>query len=492
MKKRDFLRLCAVTGGAAALPGCGGDTATPAAAPPKVVILWSGAALDAVRQVKPGPPMVARALAIIHTAMYDAWAAYDAVALGTRLHGALRRPAEERSAEAKARAMSQAAYAACMNLFPTQKTTFDGLMTKLGFTTSTSLDPALPAGVGNLAAQALLDYRRGDGANQDGRLSASGLPYSDYTGYAPANPPALFTEATPQSAIVAPERWQPLTFFDASGKAVTPGFIAPHWKNVTPFALSSAAQFRPPAPAPLGSPLFRSQAQEVLDYAINLSEKQKVIAEYWADGPSSELPPGHWCLFAQWLSEQKQYDNDQDVKLFFALANAVFDAGIATWEAKRFYDYVRPVTAIRFLFAGQTIQGFGAEGPAAGLQSIQGEAWRPFQKSSFPTPPFAEHTSGHSAFSAASAEILKNFSGSDQFGMSVTIAAKTLQADPKLPLAPVTLSWPTFSAAAEEAGLSRLLGGIHFSAGNTAGLALGRQVGQAVWARAKAYWEGRA
>jgi hypothetical protein len=89
---------------------------------------------------------------------------------------------------------------------------------------------------------------------------------------------------------------------------------------------------------------------------INLTEKQKCIAEYWADGPNSELPPGHWNLFAQVISERDKHDNDKDVRLFFALTNAVFDAGIATWECKRFYDYVRPISAVRYLFNSQTIK----------------------------------------------------------------------------------------------------------------------------------------
>jgi hypothetical protein len=93
MKRRDFLRISAINGTAAALPGCGGSdnsTSSVAEAPqPKVVVLWNTAALAAVRDAKPGPPMVARSLAVIHTAIYDAWAAYDAVAIGTRLRGAL-------------------------------------------------------------------------------------------------------------------------------------------------------------------------------------------------------------------------------------------------------------------------------------------------------------------------------------------------------------------------------------------------------------------
>lgn len=492
MKKREFLRVGAMLGVSAALPGCGGGSdPAPVAPQPKVVVMWNQAALAAVRVVKPGPPMVARSLAIIHTAMYDAWAAYDAVALGTRLRSALRQPEAERFDANKTKAMCYAAYAACLNQYPTQKAIFDALMTQLGFALSSSFDRSKPDGVGNLAAQAVLDFRLGDGANQDGRLSASGVAYSDYTNYVPANAPAAYNQPTPLSGIAAPDHWQALSFVDG-GVTKTPGFIGPHWRNVVPFALTSASQFRPSPPAALGTPAFTAQAQQIVDILINLTEKQKVIAEYWADGPNSELPPGHWGLFAQYVSNRDKNDNDKDVCMFFALTNAIFDASIATWETKRFYDYARPITAIRFLFNGRTIQGFGSGGPAGGLVPIAGEAWRTFQKDSFPTPPFPEYTSGHSAFSAAGAEILKTFTGSDTFGNSVTVAAKSLQADPALPVAPVTLSWATFTEAADEAGISRLYGGIHFSDGNTAGLGLGRKVAQQAWLKAKSYWEGSA
>ena len=437
--------------------------------------------------------MVARSLAILHTAMYDAWAAYDGVAIGTRLHNLLRQPAAARTGANKTMAMSYAAYLVLVNQYPTEKPRFDAKMASLGFALApTIVDAARPEGVGNLAAQAILDYRRGDGSNQDGTLSASGLPYSDYTGYVPANAAAVFNVGTPLSGIAFPGRWQPITYFDATGTAKTPGFIGPHWLKVTPFALTSASQFRPVPPWAVGTPEFTDQAQHVMDVQISLTEKQKVIAEYWADGPNSELPPGHWGLFSQFVSNRDKNNNDKDVKMFFAVANAILDASIATWEAKRFYDYVRPITAIRFLKNAQTIQGYGSGGPAAGFGPIQGEAWRTFQIDTFPTPPFPEYTSGHSAFSAAGAEALKQFTGSDNFGATYTQSARTLRADNKLPTSDVVLTWATFTEAANEAGVSRIYGGIHFDDGNNAGLDLGRKVGAQAFTKAKSYWEGPA
>lgn len=472
----------------------GGGTVNPsgAIAGESVSIVWTRALLEAVRVAKPGPPMVARSIAIVQTAIYDAWAAYDPVALGTRLGAQLRRPASERSLQNKSIAVSHAAYAALLDQFPASKPSFDETMKSLGRAIDTSsVDPARPEGVGNLAANAVLDFRLRDGANQDGSGDPSGVPYADTTGYVPRNPAADFLTPTSRELIVYPEHWQSISYADDKGVLTTPRFIGPHWREVTPFALRSAGQFRPQPPKALESTSYAAQAQQVIDITAALSERDKVVAEYWADGPHSELPPGHWCLFAQFVSARDAHDLDRDVKMLFAMSNAVFDASIAVWEAKRFYDYVRPITAIRYLKGGQQIRGFGTGGPPAGIVMIDGSAWRTFQRDSFPTPPFPEYPSGHSGFSAAAAEVLLRFTGSDQFGASHTQGPRSLQADPALPSAPITINWPTFTAASEEAGYSRLLGGIHFEDGNRAGLELGRQVGGQAWLRAQSLWSGR-
>lgn len=132
---------------------------------------------------------------------------------------------------------------------------------------------------------------------------------------------------------------------------------------------------------------------------------------------------------------------DQDVQLFFIVTNAVFDAEIAAWDAKNHYDYVRPITTIRYLKQGQKIRAWA--GPALGTRVIARESWRPYQPDWFPTPPFSEYVSGHSTFSAAGAEVLKRFTGSDAFGASITITAGDLGVEPGVPAQSVTLSWET-------------------------------------------------
>ena len=114
----------------------------------------------------------------------------------------------------------------------------------------------------------------------------------------------------------------------------------------------------------------------------------------------------------------------------------------------------------------------------------------PFQPAFFPTPPFAEYTSGHSAFSSAAAEVLKRFTGSDNFGASATIAPRSFKAEPSAPEVAVVLTWPSFTEAADQAGLSRLYGGIHFRDADVTGRAIGRTAGAQAFQRAQAYWLG--
>jgi hypothetical protein len=161
--------------------------------------------------------------------------------------------------------------------------------------------------------------------------------------------------------------------------------------------------------------------------------------------------------------------------MFFALSNAMFNAGIVAWDAKRTYDSVRPITAIPFLFHGKTIHAWG--GPGKGTVEMDGARWIPYQAATFLTPPFPDYVSGHSTYSAAAARILELWTGHDDFGDSVTLTAGSSKIEPgTTPAQSVTLSWQTFTAAANEAGMSRRYGGIHFRAADLAGRLLGRMV----------------
>lgn len=446
-----------------------------------VVLEWNEVLLEAIRTTKPGPPMAARSLGIVYTGIYDAWAAYSPVA--DPVHSTVsRRPSAQRTVANIEAAINQVAYRLLLDQFPAVKGMLDAKLTALGGNPSdNNANPGTGVGVGNLVANAVIAFRHNDNSNQQNN-------YADTTGYVPRNQPIGLAMPTTFSQIADPERWQPLSYTNpATGQQVAPSFIAPHWGLVKPFALSSGSEFRPTPPQGLLSQGFLEQAKHVVEVQANLTPKQKVIAEYWADGPRSELPPGHWALFTAFVVNRDSLSLDDTVKLFFAVANAIFDASIATWEAKRFYDYVRPITAIRYLFRGKTIKAWG--GPGQGTVSLQGEAWRTFQSEVFPTPPFPEYTSGHSAFSMAAATALKSYLGSDKFDYE-HIQNNPLVADPTENVAGISLKWSTFTEAAWEAGESRLYGGIHFYEGNVAGLDLGKKVGNKAFEKAESYWKG--
>jgi hypothetical protein len=447
-----------------------------------VVLQWNNAALQAIRDTNPGPTIGSRALAIMHTCMYDAWSVYDTVALPTQKNGI---PRQKNKWKDITQAVCYAAFSALMDLFPADTAVFTSLMNNLGYDpTNTSTDTTTPTGVGNVAAQAVLSYRHGDGSNQ---LKG----YADTTGYVPKN------AATLPITQINPLYWQPLIVNKKAQK-----YLTPHWGTVAPFALASSSQFRPAGPiSPTGlvqnDPGYVGQAATILQYNANLTDTTKTIADYWANGPHSETPPGHWELFAQFTSAQfishkNKHDISGDVKMFFALSNAVFDAGIACWECKRYYEYVRPITAVRYLNAGQQLVCWG--GPGMGTIKMQdGANFLPYQESIVVTPPFPEYVSGHSTFSAASAYIMQQATGSDSFGDSFTATPGSSLIEPGFaPTSSVTLSWPTFSAAAAEAGISRQYGGIHFNQGDQDGRILGKQVATVAWTKAHAYINGTA
>jgi hypothetical protein len=442
-----------------------------------VVLQWDEELLQAIRALPPGPTVTARAISVVHTAIFDAWAAYDARARGTRLGTQLRQPAAERTLANKNKAISFAAYTALVDLFPARKADFAQQMVAL-YGEDWASDTSAPVKVGNIAAQAVIDYRHADGSNQ---LNG----YADTTGYKPVNT---------GDTVVDPWRWQPLRVPLGTG----PQQLAttPQWSKVKGFALKSPNQFTTPGPDKLMSGFDPKHVDNLLALTSNLTDRQKVTAEYWADGPKSEFPPGHWALIAQVLSRKRGHSLDTDAKLFFALGNALMDASIAAWAVKYKWDFVRPITAIRSRYKGKPVTSW--RGPYQGYGQVLGEQWIPYQAPNVVSPPFPEYVSGHSTFSSAAAAILAKFTGSDSFGASVTVEVGSSLFEPKTdahptgytPATDVTLSWPTLTAAAKDAGLSRRLGGIHFQDGDEHGYNLGQRVGGNVLGQTMGYVNG--
>ena len=464
---------------------------------------WLDVALEATarehERVAPRPTVGSRMLAIIVTAMYDAWAAYDERAVGTRLGARLRRPAAERTEANKAKAIAYATYRAMLYVFPEDEKWLSEQMRLRGLDpTDETTDPTKPQGVGNVAAAAVMEYRRNDGSNQHGdEAGSSGKPYSDYTYYNPVNP---------WDKIKDPDCWQPIQFDDGRGGKVTPGFLTPHWYRVKPFALKRSDQFRPGPPPKVGSEQLKKEVDEVIAFNSGLTLEQKAIVEFMRDGPRSTGQSGHWLRFAQDVSRRDKHDVDKDVKLFFAVGNVAMDAFIAAWEAKRYYDSSRPWTLVHHYYAGKTLRGWA--GPGKGVRLLPASEWHPYSPSNFVTPPFPGYVSGHSTVSAACAKVLELFTGSDEFGseerrkagelteadfpVSALLMLDGAPASNVPATADVVLPLPTFTATAEMAGISRVMGGYHIQADNVAGLDVGRKVAHYVWPEIQSYFDGTA
>lgn len=507
---------------------------TPNPHPHSVVVDWVEVMLEAIELNPPAPTATTWKMWVVASSMYDAWAAYDGRALATQTGYATKRPAAERTPRNKHAAISYAAHRALRYVYPNQSSMFDELLATLGYPASDSVDPTTPAGVGNAAAAAVIAYREQDGSNATGEFTQ--IVSDTYPElYLPTNSDDPSAGNGPLGPDFDPNHWGPLrvptgSLLDDNGIPVVDdadpttytvqGFLTPHWGAVSPFALTSGDQFRPPAPPLHGSDepyvdalgnvstndeAWHSQLDEIVDLGGKLTDEHRIIAEFWADGPHTWTPPGHWVQLAIGVALRDGHSIDDDIRMYMALTGALLDSGISAWEAKRAYDFVRPVSAIRYHYAGQLIMGWA--GPNQGIQLIDGSEWRPYQSPTFVTPPFPEFTSGHSTFSRASAEVLTAFTGSaamydgatrlgrdydgdgseDLFGRHVAVPGSMMFEDG--PAETIVLTWDTFYDAADEAAASRRYGGIHFQDGDLHARFAGEKIGKQAYAHAELYWD---
>lgn len=278
----------------------------------------------------------------------------------------------------------------------------------------------------------------------------------------------------------------------------------------------------------------------------------RVLAEFWADGPDSETPPGHWFTILNYVNDQPELvkefrgkgkvlsDLEWDVKSYFILGGAMHDVAISAWGIKGYYDYVRPVSAIRYMSdQGQSsdpalprysphglpliedyielveegdplagafnenlhkIKVYAWRGPGeiadpnvdeAGVGWILAEEWFPYQRPSFVTPPFAGYVSGHSTFSRAAAEILTTLTGDPYFpgGMGTFEVNKNeflvFEQGPSMDM---QLQWATYRDASDQCSLSRIWGGIHPPIDDIPGREIGEKLGKHAFEFAEAYF----
>jgi len=574
-----------------------------------VAMLWDEVLLDAIRRDFPAPTVHSRNLFHVSAAMWDAWAAYDPVADGVFVADKIR---HDNPRAARERAISYAAYRLLSHRYrhsagaAESLAEFDALMASLCYPTDrTSTSGHSAAALGNRIAQRIIAVGVADGSNEK-------MGYAP-TDYQAVNEP-LIVELS-GTTMLDPNRWQPLALdvsIAQNGLPLPAGVqnvVGPHWGHVTSFALPAEERGVPidPGPPPyLHDPDtdddFKASAVEVIrmsswldpddnvtldispaslgnnplgtydgeGYEVNpvtgepyepnivaRGDFGRIVAEFWADGPASETPPGHWNTLANAVTGSPDFERrlggqgdvldplEWDVKMYLALNGAVHDAAVAAWGAKGYYDYVRPISMIRYMGGlGQSSDPSGPsyhpdglpledglvevitqessapgerheqlaehvgeiailawagnpedpEGQVSGVRWIRAVEWVPYQLPTFVTPAFPGFVSGHSTFSRAAAEVMAAMTGSEYFpgGLGTwTIPAGWLDFEAG-PAEDIELQWATYYDAADQAGISRLFGGIHVRADDLNGRRMGSQCGKDAFAQAQRYWEGSA
>ena len=595
---------------------------------------WNETLLTLIRIDFPAPTVHARNLYHSSAAMYDAWATYDSIAGGvffTEKNSAdnVEEARNEAISYAAYRVLSQR-YQLSTSPVASQAI-LDNLMTILGYDIGvTTTEGDSPAAIGNRIADLILTSNLNDGSNEangyedpTGYMPTNSPMIVDYPDVLPEDSPALTN----------PNLWQPLFIDSAITQNGQKGtdlqeYIGPHWGDVTTFALTSKSgpswssidPGNPPQLNGFNNLEYREDTVLVIEYSnaldptqgpgaemINISPNSagnrplgthndvgykvnpftgepyednfvlaadygRILAEFWADGPESETPPGHWNVIANEVSDdpllEKRIggegpivdDLEWDVKLYLAMNGATHDAAVAAWGVKREYDYVRPITKIRYqgrlgqssddtlpsyhpdglplqkdmieLITAETIAPGGRhrnvyvnanqsgdgtfflhftefqlvgkvaikvwnhEPPnpntqTSGIDWTLAQNWVPYQDDNFVTPAFAAYVSGHSTFSRAAAEIMAAFTGDAYFpGGLGEMEFDTSFLDFEVgPTEPVTLQWATYFDAADEAGISRLWGGIHVPADDFAGRIMGSTIGIDAFAKAVEFFE---
>ena len=382
----------------------------PSLARADLVTDWNETALAAIQADKTSPPKAARALAILHTTIYDA---VNGIAQTHERYLVPGKPAGVVSPEA---AVSAAAHLVLVRLFPAQQATLDAAHNKALAGIANSAEKNNGVHWGEWAANIILVARSTDGGE----------------------------ETVAHISKDAPGEWQP------TPPNNTPALL-PQWAKLTCFAMTSGAQFRPPRMPALTSAVYAVDFNLTKQLGAKDSPartvEQTAIAQFWADGPGTVTPPGHWNVIARDLAAQRKLSLAENARLFALLNIALADAAILCWDCKYDCNFWRPITAIQNADTDKN--------PA----TEKDPAWTPL----LDTPPFPEYTSGHSTFSSAAATVLASFFGSDEIAFSTTSDA----------MPGFSRTFHSFS----EAGLSRIFGGIHFMSANTQGLASGARLG---------------
>jgi hypothetical protein len=398
-----------------------------------------------------GPGRSARAMAIVHIAIFDA---INAIEGGFESYTGIPRVHLNHSVDA---AIAQAAHDTLVAMFPSQTSAMDDALAE--DLNDIPGGPAKQNGIelGHRAAAAILALRVGDHSNHpEPRVGIEYIP-GDAAGIWRQDPISLIPLA-----------------------------LGARWGEVTPFVLNSASQFRVPPPPPMSSNAYRVAFNEVKrlggDDIVTptiRNDEQTFIGIYWAyDGtPSLCAPPRLYNQIAMTIAEKQDTDDVLDLARLLALVNtSMADAGTAIWESKYFFKFWRPVTGIREADPGTGPTGTGDGNPFTMGDITFSPLGAPFSNGTGPnfTPPFPAYPSGHAGFGGALFQTLRRFYGTDRIRFTfVSDEFNGITVDNE---GNIERRFRTLSEAEEENGQSRIYLGIHWAFDKTEGISQGRRV----------------
>lgn len=379
-----------------------------------VIVDWNQELLSAISATNMAPPRAARAMAMVHTAQFEAVNSID------RNYRSYQQYFDCPTGTSKEAAAAQAAAGVMLELFPTRAAQINARLSSHlgGIADGASKTDGVT--MGTQSAAAMLSSRSTDGSNNS-------VPFTNGT---------------------QPGQWRTVPLNAAP--------ILPHWGGVRPFSVINAQQFGAPAAPALNSAEYTTAYNEVKELgrvdSATRTQYQTDTAFLWRAGGNTVTPPGQWNQVAQQVAAGRNLNIDESARMFALLGLAVADAGTTAWETKYTQLFWRPETGIQL---GDT------DGNA---NTVGDSSWTPL----FATPNHPSYTSGHSTFSSAAAAILRNFIGGDSFTFTVTGDGRSRE-------------YTSFTDAMNEAGMSRIYGGIHWQFDNTGGLASGTAVGNWVF-----------
>ena len=444
------------------------------------LVRWNNVAIDASgldhTQVPAGDPRVfgeqlgpgrsAKAMAIVHIAMFDA---INAIEGGFRSFTGIPRVHEDTSVDS---AIAQSAHDTLVAMFPSQTAAFDEELAVDLSDIPSSEAKTRGIALGQQAAAAILAKRTNDGSSHA--------------------EPVLVQNGGDWVTSNLPGRWRqdPISLIRLA--------LGGHWGEVAPFVLQSASQFRTPAPPSLTSQAYTTAFREVKrlggDGIVTPTERtadQTHIGIFWGyDGtPSLCAPPRLYNQIALTVADAKNTNKVLDLARLLALVNvSMADAGIAAWESKYHYDFWRPVAGIRETDPGTGPLGQGDSNPNTLGDVTFSPIGAPASNLNGPnfTPPFPAYPSGHATFGGALFETLRNFYRTDHIRftfVSDEFNGVTVGNDGQVrPFLPRTFK--RLSDAEEENGQSRIYLGIHWAFDKTEGIAQGRKVADYVFENA--------